>query len=227
MRNVKTTLTIVAGIVLAAHGAAAQSNWYISGSAGALLVPDVSGSTTIFSSSSKLQGPGTNTATYNPGEALNAALGYRLPMGFRVEAELGYLHYTDDTINPLSTNGAFPAYTGAKLSNPSGGDHDRFTATVNLFYDLPVTFAGITPYVGGGAGYFHGTAADAVFLTSTDRTFTVHGSTGDNALVLGEIGASYALTPKLSLVPAYRYEYFFGTSAHSANILKIGLRYAF
>jgi hypothetical protein len=28
-------------------------------------------------------------------------------------------------------------------------------------------------------------------------------------------------------VPAYRYEYFFGTSVHSANIVKIGLRYAF
>jgi len=227
MHGVKVGLAIIAGTVLAAHGAAAQSNWYIGGSAGALFVPDVSRSTTFTSNGLGLKGPGTNTTTYNPGENLNIALGYRLPMGFRAEAELGYMHFTADTAKPLSTDGTFTALNGNRLSNTSGGDFNRVTGTANVFYDLPVTFAGITPYVGGGAGLFHSSATNAVFLTNSGGTFTEHGSSGTNAVLLGEVGLSYALTPAFSVVPSYRYEYFFGTVIHSANIVKVGLRYAF
>jgi OOP family OmpA-OmpF porin len=49
--------------------------------------------------------------------------------------------------------------------------------------------------------------------------------------VLGEVGASYPLTPNLALVTSYRYEYFFHSSNSSAaiagNVLKLGLRYTF
>jgi outer membrane autotransporter protein len=225
MRAAKFGLAAMAGAILASHGAVAQSSWYISGSAGALLVLDYSRSTTIFGTDG-ISGPGTNTSTYNPGETFNVALGYRLPLGLRVEGELGYEHFSIDTIDPLSTDGTFPNITGKRLSNPSGGDHERFTGTVNLFYDLPVTFAGITPYIGAGAGYYHATSSDAVFAIG-DATFTQHGSSGNNAIVLAEIGASYSLTPQLSLTPAYRYEYFAGSSLHNANIVKLGLRYSF
>jgi hypothetical protein len=33
----------------------------------------------------------------------------------------------------INTNGIFPAFTGARLSNPFGGEHDMFTSTANLF----------------------------------------------------------------------------------------------
>ena len=227
MRTSIFTLATLGFAILAGHGAAAQSNWYIGASASAAFVADVSRSTTLFNGSGR-QGPGTNTTTFNPGEAIDVALGYRLPFSFRIEADFGYTHYKVDTIDPLSTNGAFPRLNGMRLSNASGGDRNRFTEVVNLFYDLPISYAGLTPYIGGGAGYFHGWATDAVFRTSGGTRFTQRGATGGAALVLGEIGVSCALTPKLSLVPAYRYEYSIGPLvSHGANIVKLGLRYAF
>ncbi len=190
-----------------------------------MFVADYAKSTTFFNGLG-VYGPGTNTSSYNPGGVINTAVGYRLPLGFRAEVELGCSHFNIATIDLLSTNGVFPKLNGSRLSNPSGGSYDRFTAMTNLFYDLPVTFAGITPYLGGGVGCFHGTSTDAAFGTSGGSTFTIRGASGENAVIMGEIGMSYALMPRLSLVPAYRYEYFFGTSIHNANTVKIGLRHA-
>jgi opacity protein-like surface antigen len=176
-----------------------------------------------------LTGPGTATTTFNPGAAFGIALGYRLALGLRTEAELGYLHFAVDAVAPLSTDGAIPAFDGTRAHAQSGGERDRFTATVNLFYDLPVTFAGLTPYLGGGVGYYHASGSDAVFVTRSGGRFAGLATKADNALLLAEVGASYALTPRLSLVPAYRYGYYFGTTAArgSANTLKLALRYTF
>ena len=231
MRRINCFLAVAAGSVLAAHGAAAQGAWYISGSAGGLFMSDRSGGVTITNPGLGLSAPGTNTSTYSPGETANLALGYQLPAGFRVEGELGYQHFQISTVSPLVTNGVFPQLNGSRLSDPSGGDHNVFTATANLFYDLPFTFAGITPYIGGGAGYYYSTSTNAVFLESTGgRHFTQRGGTADNAILLGEIGASYHLTSNLSLVSSYRYEYLFSQSSaggFGGNIVKLGLRYSF
>jgi hypothetical protein len=172
MRRYKFCLAVIAGTVLMARGAAAQGAWYISGSAGAVLPSDYSRSVTVTNFTSGRSGPGTDTTTYTPGESVNAALGYRLPLGFRVEGELGYQHYLTDTTSPLSADGVFPAANGTRLSNPSGGAHDLFTSTANLFYDLPFNFAGITPYIGGGAGYYHVSSTDAVFIDSLGGKLT-------------------------------------------------------
>jgi hypothetical protein len=210
--------------VLTAHGAAAQ--WYVSASAGGVIPMDYTRSVTITSPALGLRGPGTGTTTYNAGEAFNAAIGYSLPMGFRVEGELGLQHFTADLISAASTNGTFPALNGARLTNPSGGEQNLFTATANLFYDLPFSFAGITPYGGGGAGYYEDSSTNAVFLTSQGSTFTARGKETGNAIVLGEVGAAYPLSPSLSLVGSYRYEHMFHSGQNStpagANIVKIG-----
>lgn len=217
--------------MLTAHGAAAQGAWYLSGSAGGVIPMDYSRSVTITNPGLGLSGPGTNTSTYNPGEVINAAIGYRLPMRFRVEGELGFQHFTANTISPNSANGMFPAFTGARLSNPSGGEHDMFTSTANVFYDLPYSFAGIMPYVGGGAGYYQDNFTNAIFFTSQGTKFTSRGRDTGDAIMLGEVGASYPLTPSLSLVGSYRYEYLFHSgqtsTPASANILKLGVRIAF
>lgn len=227
MLRVRFALAAAAGMMLAAHGASAQG-WYISGSAGGVFPMDTSRLITVTNPGRGLIGPATNTSTFNPGEAVNAAVGYSLPLGFRVEGELGYQHFTANSISPDSTNGTFPELTGAKLSNPSGGDHDIFTATANLFYDLPYSLAGITPYVGAGAGYYQGHSTTAVFLNPQGPRFIMNSGTSRNAVVLGEVGASYALTPSLSLVGSYRYESLFRTSGTlGANIVKIGVRYSF
>ena len=231
MPRLNSGLAVAAALVLTAHGAAAQGAWYLSGSVGGVMPMDYSHSVTIRNSGLGLSGPGTDTSTYNPGEAINAATGYRLPMGFRVEGELGLQHFTADTISPNSTNGTFPAFTGARLSHPSGGEHDMFTSTANLFYDLPYRFDGITPYVGGGAGYYRDSSTNAVFATSQGARFTGRGRDTDGAIMLAEVGASYPLTPRLGLVGSYRYEYLSHpgqTSAPaSASILKLGIRIAF
>jgi opacity protein-like surface antigen len=219
---------VMAGLVATSPAALAQgSNWYIAGSAGALFMGDSSRNTTFFNGLGQTA-PGTNTTTYNPGESFGLSLGYRLPLGLRAEAEAGYDHFTVKSVDPLSSSPDFPALNGTTLSNPSGGGHDRYTVAADLFYDFPISPFGVTPYVGTGAGYYHGTATDAVFLRSNGTKFTQINSTGDNAFVLAEIGAAVPLTPQLSLVPAYRYEYFLGSNAvHNANIIKVGLRYSF
>ena len=231
MRHGLISLAALAGVVTGAQGAAAQGAWYISGSAGAVLPSDYSRSVTIRSFATGATSPGTDTTTYTAGESVNLAAGYRLPFGFRVEAELGYQHYKTDTISPLSFNGEFPALNGTRLTNPSGGGHDLFTSTANLFYDLPVSFAGITPYVGAGAGYYYENYASAVFIDRFGGTFTQRGGNDGNAIVLGEVGASYPLTPSLSMVASYRYEHLFHASGDATtiagNILKLGLRYTF
>lgn len=213
----------------AVHAASAQSGLYISGGAGAALMPDYSRDVTIRVGG--VSGPGTNTTTYNTGESVNAAVGYHLPLGFRIEGEFGYQHYTTDSISPFSSDGQFPPINGTRLTNPSGGDHNVLTGTANLFYDLPVTFAGFTPYIGGGGGYYHAGSTNAVFFDPvTHGPFTSHAQDGGGGMVLGEAGVSYHVMPNLSLTVAYRYEHFFhppvGTDA-AGNIVKLGLRYDF
>lgn len=42
-----------------------------------------------------------------------------------------------------------------------------------------------------------------------------------------EAGVSIAITPRLSLVPAYRYIHFFDGDEDVAHVAKLGLRYQF
>lgn len=86
----------------------AQSPWYIEGSAGALWRMDATRSTTIFNSLGTT-GPGTNTTTFFPGAVFNLGLGYKLPWGFRIEAEGGYAHYSAESVSPLKYQRSVPA----------------------------------------------------------------------------------------------------------------------
>ena len=96
-------------------------------------------------------GPGTNTLTFDPGYAVNFGIGYKLPLGFRIEAERGYAHYSLASVSPLSTNGAFPALNGNRFTLQSGGGRDQYSAVLNAFYDLPIS-GWLVPYIGAGAG---------------------------------------------------------------------------
>src|ERR1700679_2106472 len=96
---------ICCGVIFMAHAAAAQSPWYISGSAGVFLRSDSSRSTTI-SNALGISGPGTDTTAFDPGPTFNLGVGYKLPLGFRVEGEIGYEHYAASSASPFSSNGA-------------------------------------------------------------------------------------------------------------------------
>lgn len=225
MHRYKTALAAVSVLMMAASAAHAQGAWYINGSAGGDFFSDRTASTT-FHNGAGATAPGTHTTTYDPGYALTGSVGYHLPLGFRVEAELGYIHNDVDSTTPHLSSPTFAAINGTKFTNPNGGDYDRVTATVNMFYDLPVSFAGVTPYVGAGVGYYHLSASDAHFTTPFG--FTGRGGNASDAVVLAEAGATIPLAGALSLVPAYRYEHFFRDGGgEDSHILKLGLRFDF
>src|SRR6202790_2987778 len=133
MRGKIFVVSLLACMGAASGAALAQSPWYITGSAGAYWRSDASRSTT-FTNGFGATSPGTNTTTYDPGPVINLGLGYKLPSGFRVEAELGYAHYSSSSVSTLSTNGVFPSLTGTRLTTSSGSGHDNWSATANAFY---------------------------------------------------------------------------------------------
>jgi opacity protein-like surface antigen len=214
----------LAGFAMASSAAHAQSSWYVSGSAGAALFMDHTADATIHGGIGQA-GPGEATTTFNPGLALDGAVGYHLPLGFRVEGELGYIHTSRDTVT-INTSVPALSFLNGKYSSPDGGNMNFFTATANIFYDLPVDLAGIKPYVGAGAGFYHLNVEQAEFTVPFD--FTGRSVDISDAVVLAEVGATISLTPRLSLVPAYRFEHFFVSSTgYNSNQFKIGLRYDF
>jgi opacity protein-like surface antigen len=188
---------------------------------------DASRSTT-FSNAAGLTGPGNSAATFDPGPVVNFGVGYKLPLGFRVEAEFGYAHYGIDSVSPLSTNGAFPALNGSRLSLQSGGGRDQYSGTVNAFYDLP-RFGSVTPYIGTGFGVFATHAETGIFSGPGVSQFTQGGGSATNAGVIAEAGAAIAVAPKWDVVPSYRYQHVFsnaGAFPSETNIFKLGLRYS-
>jgi opacity protein-like surface antigen len=250
MRRYGYAIAIFVGMICAAHTACAQSPWYITGSAGAYLRSDASRSTTFFNDSRTITVPGTATTTYDPGPVVNLGVGYRLPLGFRIEGELGYAHYSVDSVSPLSTGGAptvtnpnalgtspvrfpsrdpFVGLNGNRLALQSGGGHDTYTGTINAFYDLPIP-GWIVPYVGAGFGVAHGTQQTAHFSGPDEPRFTGLGSSATNAVILAELGVTFRIDDRWSVMPSYRFEHVFTTGnafPSNANIFKLGVRYSF
>ena len=165
---------------------------------------------------------------------MNLGVGYRLPLGFRVEVKGVYSHYTLDTINPLSTNGAFPELNGTRLTLQSGGGCDQYSATLNGFYDLPLS-GWIVPYLGAGVGVNYTNAETATFTipsgfgVAAAGKFTQLGGSATNTVVLAEVGVTLTLDAHWSIVPSYRFEKVFTSSGefpNQANIVKLGVRYS-
>jgi opacity protein-like surface antigen len=229
VRHQVCVLVTCAGVLGAAHTAAAQSPWYITGSAGAVLRFDASRSTT-FSNHFGTTAPGTNTATYNAGPVVNLGVGYQLPLGFRIEGELGYEHYTTGSVSPAVTNGALPLLNGSRLTLQSGGGHNTYTGTINGFYDLPIP-GQIVPYVGAGFGVEHTNQQTGYFAGAYGvPRFTMGSSNTTNAVLLGEVGVTFKFNANWSVSPSYRFEHIFTTDnafPNNANIFKLGVRYTF
>jgi len=227
MRVAACVLLACAGAIGVAQTACAQSPWYVEGSAGALWRSNANRST-IFNNALGITGPGTETVTYNPGPVFNLGLGYRLPLGFRVEAEGGYAHYSIDTVSPLSTDGTFPTLNGSSFTPQSGGGRDQYSGKLNAFYDLP--FSGwIVPYVGAGLGVYVNKSQTTVVISQSGSRLNMAGGSSTNSGVLAEVGLNIILDSNWSVVPSYRFEHLFtksGAAGNDANILKLGFRYA-
>jgi opacity protein-like surface antigen len=228
LRHPAFGLFVFVSLIGASQAAFAQSNWYLEGSAGALLQMESTKWTTFFNTLG-VTGPGTNTMSFNPGYVFNFGVGYKLPYGFRTEVEGGYAHNTPNSITPVNTNGALPALNGTELGLQSGGSHDQYSGTLSVFYDKPIT-GWIVPYIGAGVGMYN-LIAETAYYTGPGGVprFTQYGGSITNALLLAEVGATIELDPKWALVPAYRFEKAFTRSGEfpsNANIIKLGLRYS-
>lgn len=225
MRSLATVSLGLLAMFLSVQAASAQSNWYISGSAGVYLRSSVTTTGDVSSPSGRAAATVTNT--YDPGPVINAAIGYRLPFGVRVEAEAGFAHFTTASSNPFAPG--VPGLNGSKLTPSAGGGHDRYTGTVNAFYDLPIS-GRYVPYIGGGFGVAQLNGGTTYFpVPGTSGRFIVGGASVVRPVILGEVGVAIALSDRWSVVPAYRFEHAFQTGANTENahILKLGLRYAF
>ncbi len=229
MRGLACLFLTSVSLICIAGSAEADIPWYVAGDAGASLRMDASRSTT-FSNKTGTTGPGTNKVTFDTGPAVYLEVGYRLPNHLRVEGELGYSQDSVSSASPLSLNGAFPALVGARLPLQSGGGRNNYSATINAFYDMPVSEQFI-PYVGAGIGVDDLAAATAHFGEPGARPiFTEDGGQIMNAAILGEAGVAIALNNRWPIIPAYRYEHIFTTGTafrNDANILKLGVRRSF
>jgi opacity protein-like surface antigen len=239
-------LVVLSALVALPRGAAAQSPWYVTGSVGALLRPDASRSTTfngtvekpvafpippfVFFVPTRTSGPGTSTATFDPGVFVDVGVGYRLPLGFRVEADLAYAHYRQNSVNPLSTDGTFPQLNGSRLTLLSGGGRDQYEAAALGFYDLPVSWP-LVPYVGAGIGGANLVAEDGTFAGATGTPkFLVRGGSATCLTMIAEVGVTVALDDRWAVVPSYRFEHLFVPGnglSDNGNIFKLGIRYSF
>jgi hypothetical protein len=227
MRRIGWGLLACASVVCAASTASAQNHWYVEGSAGALLRDNLSFSTRFTNLNTGATAPGTETFTFSPGIAANLGLGYKLPFGFRAEGELGYAHYSASSNSPLSTTPGFQVLNGSPLALISGGTFDEGTATVNVFYDLPVT--GLIPYIGGGfGGSLSGSQTGVYSSPGGVVRNTVGGGTGYiYPVILGEAGLTIAYSDSWALVPSYRFQHVFaGALPYNENIFKLGVRYS-
>ena len=184
---------------------AANAQFYVSGSAGYLQERDLD----------VTSGGTTGTFEFDPGAAINLAVGYKLPVGLRLEGELGYAR---SSLDKLKVGGT---------SVPFTGDIDIFTATANAFYDFN-TGTAFTPYVGGGIGVAH---QDVGTVTAPTLGVAFAGGDSTDFVWLIEAGVSYALNRNFSIVPAYRFMQIqdggSGADDSSFHVFKIGLRYSF
>jgi opacity protein-like surface antigen len=238
MRNgVGWALLAGASAICAAHTAAAQSatqsategNWYVEGSAGALFRMDASRNVTFTNVNTGVTTPGTSNLTFSPGFVGNLGLGYRLPFGVRIEAELGYAHYSANAAYPVTPGAAL--FNGRGLGVQSGGNFDQGTATANAFYDVPIP-GRVTPYIGGGFGAALTGYQGSVFSSTTGTSttgLTSPGSTIVYPVILGELGLNIAVAANWTVVPSYRFEHVFtpsGAFTNNQNIFKLGVRYS-
>jgi opacity protein-like surface antigen len=111
----------------------------------------------------------------------------------------------------------------------SGGTHDQYELSANLFYDLPV--AGVlVPYVGGGFGLSSVHNATAYFAEPGAPSFRSGGASAVYATMNAVAGATVALNSHWAVVPSFRFEHMFVDGdrwADNAALFRVGLRYPF
>ena len=213
----------------AASPGLAQGPWYVSGSLGGYFRQGVEGPDSFFHEDDpSARVAGADRIGFDDSALTGAvAVGRRFAGRFRVEAELGYTRYAADTLQPSTAAAGFPELNGQTFKRQEGDDYTRFTGEVNGFYDV-ATFAGrYTPYVGAGVGGSDNHQSQGFFTASNGAPFGVSGGSSAQGFAMAEGGLAIALTPRVSLVPAYRYVHYFQGNEDVANVAKLGVRFSF
>jgi opacity protein-like surface antigen len=223
--------TIAAGVSLASS-AKADSPWYVSADFGGYFRQPVSVGTTFGKiDDPSVKATGVQTRDFNRGVTGQLAIGYRLTRRLRLEAELGEAVYTDSKIFPYTTDPNFPRLNGSEWDRASGLTEQRFSGAVNVDYDFPLPH-GVTPYVGLGVGAWASRVATGTYeqvggIFNTETPFLSKGASATAGFGQVEAGVAYRITRNWSVVPAYRFVRSFREAGDTANVAKVGLRYAF
>lgn len=231
LRPVVAAALLVGVSIVSSPAKSADYPWYVSGSAGTYLRQDVtrSAETPFAIGGNSIILSSTNTTSYDPGEFGSIAVGRALVWGFRSEAELDFAHYSPSSFTPSPNNGnTLVGVNGTKFTANSGA-YNRFMGSVNLFWDAPLK-GYLKPYVGAGVGFATDSGSTATYTNPNGFTFNQYAAQSTAPIVLGEVGLAVALSPRWSIVPAYRYIHFFnsgGTVEEAANIFKLGVRFNF
>jgi opacity protein-like surface antigen len=130
-----------------------------------------------------------DTTAYKTGVTLGAAIGYRLPLGLRVEGELGFIHIPVDTEGGVDESGFI----------------NNYLLMANAYYDLKLDALGpFKPYVGFGLGVARVNILQDIFRESVGHN--VHVNTPRTSFAYQvRAGIAYELTRSWDLTAGYRY----------------------
>jgi opacity protein-like surface antigen len=227
MRFLLSAAVAIAAGFGAAAAARADSPWYVSGGVDGVFRPsDQVGDQFFHASTPSVTVPGTVRRDFDPGVAVDAAIGYRLSPRLRVEGEISYADDRLSQIFPRTAAPGFPALNGQAFDRTAGAGVSRVGGAANLFYDFS-PIARITPYVGIGAGASVARVGAGVFTDAGGAPFRTPDASATVGQAMVEGGLSIPLAPHLILAPAYRYVRFFTAQGDAAHVVRLGLRYSF
>jgi len=172
--------------------------------------------------------PASARDSFGIGPDFHVAAGIQPLPGVRLEAELGYVHAGLSSISWLDNGTNFQQFAGQKLNAVNGGAVNKYSFSINAFYDILV-HAPIRPYFGFGFGFVKQDIQSASF-GSGNTAFSLHGGSENYAMFLFELGAMIPVGEHLFIGPAYRYEHNISTFNRviaDVNVLKLGMRYVF
>ena len=208
--------------------AEAESPFYVSGSVGGYFRESDDAAVNVFHDDTPtVTVPATTKRSFDPGVMAAIAVGYRFGTHIRLEGEFDYSTYKGESLNPYTAAAGFPMLNGQRFKLASGDKFSRYTTTMNAFYDFSPIAGRFTPYVGGGLGVVQDDKTVGSFVSSTGTPFGSTAKSETDGVAVVEGGVSIALTPRLSIVPAYRYVRIFTGDQDVAHVVKIGLRYSF
>jgi opacity protein-like surface antigen len=177
------TVFLIAEVAGAETDEPKNSGWYAGIHLGAIITPDpLDETSTLFLGN-------TYSLSTDPGVGGGAAIGYKLPVGFRFEFELSYrLNGLDE----LTRNG---------IPETVDGDISALSYMVNFWYEFDAG-SGWMPYLGLGLG----AATKWIDMSDSEFFWLVDDEdlSTDFAVQVGA-GVAYAVTPKTVISLDYRY----------------------